>query len=79
MPPDPPSLAYLCVHTHKSDIHVTHKSDIHACITPVLKILATGLGKEKFHCISHPYQVVLGIDCIKNVDITCFSNCLVKL
>ena len=33
MPPDPPSLSYLCMYTYTSHIHVT----------PLLKILATGL------------------------------------
>ena len=34
MPPDPPSLAYVYMHTYTPDSHVT----------PLLKVLATGLN-----------------------------------
>ena len=40
MPPDPPSLTCLCMHTYTSDTHVT----------PLLKILATGLHPFHFFC-----------------------------
>ena len=49
MPPDPPSLACLCMHTYTFDTHVT----------PLLKFLAMGLGW--FSSASWGYWKVFGI------------------
>ena len=51
MPPDPPSLTCLCMYKYTSEIH----------ITPILKILVTGLqciGQLSFHYQCMPLEEV---------------------